>query len=981
MLRQALRLIATFALATLAACVQSGEPAALPFELAKNDILIIARAAGDQDNAQALDVTHAVANGREISIPLSVSEDHLLLVYHLRYEDLRRASGDLTDSELRALKVRLVGDRSDFENGLASCTTALGICEGQCSDLTCKSGCRVLAEECREKNKSAAGSCGRCLVPATSAPQIVNDGDSCSVPMFADARVFRESGGKLSISDRGTDVAVLEAQRASIRIDWTNVCSCADEASEQSFTNLTIEPISPPESPWAFEHFAENEAGIVAGARDRAAVVFDRVNPPNIITFPDVGADTRSLVALSNGNFLMAGEKYNAMIGDGYLFHLFRYRDGALSPPEDVGGALLARPGRMKYLGTNPDTWLYLLGSTPGRLVQAEAGIFACDEEPFSCTKVSIDHCPGDAQSLYVSDAVMLPNGVGVGIAFRGLYLKAPGPAAPDPSPSDLWTCSEFSPDPLYQNTRGESIRLNGLRALGQIGNRAFVCSVRNNPPCEPYYPVVLSAVLTATTTEPDWKIVAEGDNYTDCRAFFHIPNEPDRVRVLLSNSRTIDFNGAGAEVARGNISELFDSGVRWNAIAQLQTGNLLARTRYNGAYISGGVSKFERLYGPSEFHDGNYDTLIPLKSGGFVAFGTNREITRIRPEVTTGPKVSFLADRNGSYRSTDIIRDAVLDTASTNAQQTVILAVGYTNTNPIAPLVRRYFLNPDATEIVTAEDVPVDPEFFRTTPRGAVEQLAVDGVTEVAPGQFVAYTQDTRLLRIEGSNFAREIPMNWDAVDSDTVEMRPTVGADQCNPNAEPRLDAFRDIDGKGGVAWAVGANGLVVRVVGDSVDRFLPRVLSGSDFQIASGAELRTVRASCPDRAMVAGSYELPGDDLGRTFRAFSVGPQPERGECFPSSTGQEGSSFGVFELADSAECVSFPATQAIYQIPNVILPTSAGAAVIINDGSVVLAGGSFQGARLKVPFSVLSSFADGLGNVLFGGFEGRLAIGTSR
>jgi hypothetical protein len=969
------------------ACVRKGRDTTIPFELEQNDILIVVRTAGNVSDAPPLDVAHTVADGREITLPLTVSDGQRLLLYHLRYRDLQRASGTLTDNELRAVKVRLAGDESEFEGALQDCDIERGQCEGGCPDLACKNVCRETARVCREGAGSKAGNCGRCLVPATSSPQIVNNGDSCAIPTFAGARIFRESGGALEVSTAPEDVTVLENTTALIRIDWTGACDCTAGAGAQSLDNLAIEPISPPESVWAFEHFAENKNGIIGSARDRAAVTFDRVNPPRIITFPDIDADARAFTALGTGDFLLASERSTETLGQGYLFSLLRYRDGALAPPEPVGGSLIARPSRMKYLGNGPNS-LYLLGAKPGAVVQLDAAIFACSDEPFSCSAVSIDSCAGETNGLFVRDAQMLDNGVGIAHGFRAVYLKPPGSAAPNPSPNDVWSCSVFSPDTLYANTKGESIRLNGLRALGKIGNRSFFCSVRDAPPCEPSYPVVLSAVVTATATEqPVWTIEAEADNSTDCRAIFAVPGQPDRVRALFSNGRTIDFDGGGNEVARSTIGGMFDSGVRWHEILQLASGDLLARTRYNGAYVSDGMNKFERIYGPAEFHDGDYRILVPLPGGGFVAFGTNREITRIRPTADEGSKVSYLSDPSGYYRSTDIIRDAVLDTASTNPQRTVILGVGYGDypgdQGGRKPLIRRYFLDPDAMTIINAEDVPIPESFVRITPRGNTQQLSIDGVAEIGNGQFVAYAQDTRLLRIIGNEQVVEIPMDWDAIDTPTnFEMPPTLDADRCNPNAEPRLDAFRDIDGKGGVAWVVGTNGLIVRVVGDHVDRFMPRVRSGSGFDVASGAELRSVRASCPDRAMVTGVFENPNDTLGRTFRAFSIGPQPEEEECFPRASGQASDSmFGVFELADSGSCVSFNTSDAPYQTPNVILPTTAGAAMIFADGAIIHAGGAQQGPRLKVPFSVLSALDDGAGFVLFGGYEGRLAIGTSR
>jgi hypothetical protein len=97
----------------------------------------------------------------------------------------------------------------------------------------------------------------------------------------------------------------------------------------------------------------------------------------------------------------------------------------------------------------------------------------------------------------------------------------------------------------------------------------------------------------------------------------------------------------------------------------------------------------------------------------------------------------------------------------------------------------------------------------------------------------------------------ATEVAMNWDAVDTLEVEARPSLQPDQCPPGNIPRLDAFRDIDARGGVAWAVGAYGLIVRIVGERAERFMPHVTTAEGrVDNAANADVRTVRASCPDR-----------------------------------------------------------------------------------------------------------------------------------
>src|SRR5262249_39116428 len=145
----------------------------------------------------------------------------------------------------------------------------------------------------------------------------------------------------------------------------------------------------------------------------------------------------------------------------------------------------------------------------------------------------------------------------------------------------------------------------------------------------------------------------------------------------------------------------------------------------FNGVWISDGVGKFERLYGPAEVHEGHYTTVVPLPGGGWGAFGTAHEITPVRltSPARGEPKaeVSYLLDPHNTYPDSDAIRDAVLDSASTNGSQIVVLGTGYSYTNnTVHPIIRRFYLDPDASMIMDAQDVPVPPDF---------DTLSVDGV------------------------------------------------------------------------------------------------------------------------------------------------------------------------------------------------------------------------------------------------------------
>lgn len=956
----------------LAGCVRVAEPVVVDLEIEQGDLVIIGRVAANTSMPDLYELGHVIVEGSELSQAITAANEDSLMVFVVHPEDFMRDGGEISGIDRRELDVRLATEPSLFQQCRTGCISSFEPGEAR---NTCFSTCN-----------DKPGNCGRCLVPATTSPQIVNDGDSCDMPAFAEGRFFRwKEGGGHEKSDAPQDLVALAEAHKKIRLDWAQSCACSNEASTQTFDNFSIRPISPPESVWNFEQYAENDRGVIAGARDRVAVAFDRVGPPVFTEFEDLEADTRAMVALHNGHFLLASESFIDRTGDGHRFDRFIYQNGALLPPEQVARNLLARPITMKHFGVTANAPLFLFGARAGT-AQAEPGIFACNEDPFSCTASPIvSDCRADAHRLFIRDAVLLDNGVGVGISSAGVYLKNRTPVGPDPTASDLWTCHQF-PETNYLNTRGETILIEDLQQIAAIDNRVYLCATRRDPPCEPWYPVILTATISADAKMPAWTIVAEGNNYQECRSMLPVRGDDSKMRVLFTNGEYVEVTATGT-TSRARIQDLFPPGTPgFTDIRALESKNYLAKVRFNSAYVSDGVTTFEKLLGPTQIHDGGYSSVVPLPQGGFVAFGTPHEITRIRPRAVEegsppDAEVSYVADPQQLFKSSDAIRNAVLDTASSNASQTVIIGSGYSyRDNKTYPLVRRFFLDPDASMIMNVEDVTIPDTFMG---------LAVDGIAETAPDRFVAFTQETRLLNIVRGD-AYEVEIDWDSVDTSETETRPARQPDRCPPGNIPRLDAFRDIDGGGGVAWAVGTDGLILRVVGDRAERFMPRVInSAGEYQHARTAELRTVRASCPDRMIAGGTFELAGDDTLRDLRAWKVVPKSApANECvphdnIPASSSEEGNALEVREMSDDPDlqCLNFASRALLFQPPRALLPDGEDAMLVMENGLIQPLGlGVRREARLKVPFGVLSTYEDGRGHVLFGGNESRLAVGAS-
>lgn len=66
------------------------------------------------------------------------------------------------------------------------------------------------------------GSCGRCLVPALSAPQSVSPGDRCAPPSFVEVSGWRAENGRLArLESTG------EGERSALAIAWPGSCPCS----------------------------------------------------------------------------------------------------------------------------------------------------------------------------------------------------------------------------------------------------------------------------------------------------------------------------------------------------------------------------------------------------------------------------------------------------------------------------------------------------------------------------------------------------------------------------------------------------------------------------------------------------------------------------------------------------------------------------------------------------------------------------------
>lgn len=953
--------MSTLALACAGACVPLGGSADVALE--RDDLVIFATATA-QDEPQVVAVDAFVAAGPEDSRGFVTPNGAPFFVFRVPLSALAGAARPLTRGDLVAARVV----RADAE--------------------------------------LPGGSCGRCLAPAAAPPLVVHDGGACRLPAFVEGELYTPTdGGFVPRVDPSAERAVAAARR-QIRIDWPGACACRDTGPGPSLAGLEIEPIAPEGGVWPFERVAEGSSGVVAAFGDRAAIAFDReggawtTRVTELDRFP---AEIQAVTALRDGGFLLASVRENEAFGDGFRFDRVGVATdgtpgGYLTEPVELETDTIARPRRLRYLSETGDLPLWMIGAATADFNIDDGALFACRESPLECTRANVAGCAGDQASVILDDALILPDGSGLGVSRRALYLKAPGMSATEPRPEEPWRCTTYDSAFPWRAGLPEGtapIPVRPFSAVAHVGARAFVCGLREPPPCEPHYPVVLTATVSAAPGQipaPRWEIVARARDGLYCHGFLPVPGDPSRVRLMFNDGRTIDLDERGAVVAEGRIGDLFGAGaLGWLEVGALPSGNVFARTRENGLYFGDGASPFEQLYGPAPPVRASYGEVVAAGDAFFV-FGHPDGVTRVGAtrDASGAPErwnLERLRDPGGALRPSDHVRDVIVDTSATaaNPGSVVLVVAGYSDGSPIVPLLRRLRVDggPGEGTLGGFDDLPVP---------ASIAGLALDGVAETGPNHFVAIVQDTRVIDVDAEAGAFEVDLDFDDPTTPDREVRPTTSPGECGGPA-PRLDAFRDIDGASGVAWVVGKNGMIFRIAAGRAERFVPTVeeVIGSPVPTLA-ADLTHVRASCPDRALITGEYSRGNGEGGRSLTVWRVAPRGATGECFPTAGAPEApgtpeeEALVVRELREDpdARCLNLPPTSSIpFSRPRQLLVDRDAAAVLLEDGFIH----RFQPERaprpgeatLRVPFPVAAAAQNTRGELLFSGTEARLAIGV--
>lgn len=943
----------------LQACIGAAIPITL--DLVPGEVLVVATTSGS--GAKLADVRQFVYSGRgSDNLAFTSAAGQPFFTFRLNTADFVRADGSpIALNEFARVRVRLSSARLDLDPDPAKAT----------------------------------GSCGRCLVPVRKMPpQIVNDGDSCTVPAFAAGALWSGSNGSYEPKIDPASQRMIEEARQAIRIDWPHPCACSPRADAKRLAALDIRPIAPGPAPWPLQAFAERDSDhLIAGFGDGVAIAFAAGRAtPQASALVDFGRKVDAAIALRSGDFLVANQKYNTLnMGGSNLDRFVVPTDGPdrgiISGPLPAA-MRLEHVSRMKYLRQNesspyPRAPLYLLGIA--RLATSyQPTIAACTDDMFQCASVRLTECAREAVDSALFDITIMNDGTGVAAAPNAIYYKAPRPP-PESNPdiSDTWTCTQRQV--AYEWVRGSPAgsrptRVRGFRALGRAGNRLFLCGNQVVDQCADTRAVVLTATIGAepnTLPNPDWRILMTGGDRVLCHRFLDIPGEPERTRLLFNNGVTRDLDQTGSVVQEGRIGTLFPPGAPpWFEISTLSPRSILMRTRENGVYVSDGRASFQRLYGSDRYEGSDYQAIVPTDTG-FLAFGNPNGLVEVTvPKDAVGhkegpPVTTRLTDWRGLRKSGDSLRAAVIDSQrSREGTIAIVVAGGNDSSGRLVPLLRRAFIGRDAATgsrtITDAQDVAI---------RGGPDGIAFVGLTETAPGRFVITAEGTRIFELSGAE-AAEVPIDFDAPDTPEVETKPVHEPSPCGGGTAPF--SWRAIDGANGAAWAVGELGLIVRIASGRAERYIAPIEDTRGTSRPVNAEWGAVRALCADRVLIGGQYPEP--DLGALAGVWEVAHRGSTPGCTLSARPDPAAIVldGLLVRQVNETCIGFPNVVDIrFAVPKSFLVDGPSVALVLDSGQIHRVQ-AMRTERLKVPFSIESAAQNPNGHLLFGGTEARLAVG---
>lgn len=896
----------------LISCACSETPI-LPIEVSERELALVVSTRGGETHVELRD---------ESALRFEADEGRPVFAFRLRADDYRSPDGrPLTRDELRNVSVGLAGANETAGEG--------------------------------------AGACGRCLALARTPPHRFFSGDACPLPVFErGASFFRTgdgyrcagaAGSLLCTEGTAPESAAIEDTRRMIRLRWPGPCACEATTPAPSLSGLRVRGVLPAQAPLPLSAFARLEDGRIAAFSEAGHALLDpdrSTGEAPVLTWADPPRSTRvqNVIALDSGGVLAFGQEFNSGLAEDWGFLRFAVDGGVLGPPVRLSPGTRIRAADAVYLARNQEFPLYLLGATEtaGGTVPAAA---ACTEG-LRCVDVPLGACDDPPGRHRLREIAIFEGGAGVAVSGRALYLKAPRPPPePNPSPEDVWACVQPA-GPFVGADGSAPASVTGYRNVGRIGDRAFICASSTTPDCGDEVALVLTTTVSVAPGElpkTDLAIVYRSPPDSECRGFIESPGQEDRLRLLLSTGRWVNFDAGGRAVEEGTLTDALGNAVSVKMLTRLEGGYAAFQSAAHRVFLTTPEGRLERLYGNAAPETADFRAIVAVDDRRFWAFGDGDGVWEIVTDPAGAPpSATRIPDPQGVLEPLEI-RAAV---ASGLNDGRVLAGGRRTNGAFIVEL--------EVTDRVTLTrilELPAD-----------VADSSIEHLARVGPGRFVAASEGSRLLSIEGDSVSL-VEIDWDDPSTEAVERLPPPEPERC-PTEVARKNAFLALFGSPGVAWAAGEDGIVVRVVGTRGERF-----SVPDFVTLSAA-----RASCPDIAAFGGVGRTSGGVENTFLRLYALTATPESSDPRQLAMIEVGR-LELEALQEGALNDGIP----VGIVKDAVDPDKPEFAVVHRNGFLVRPFSTEAIEYIRAPFEPEAVVQAPSGVILYGSSEGRLAIGT--
>jgi hypothetical protein len=671
---------------------------------------------------------------------------------------------------------------------------------------------------------SVQGTCGRCLAASDIAPQVVNAGDRCALPVFAKIEIVA------GVSSPSFD---LEQLRAGLFLEWPGACACEPYALEQG-NELTAELIELTPQLHPIEDVGQAANGDVAiASRTHLEVVAADGTSRAEKSAAELPFTGPILAAASTADGEIYVASHDESSGDAKsVLHVF-------SPELSVTGSkpLSVRP----LVGKSSGGVIYLAGQTHNRDDPQAVACVPKDSNLGTCGPAAALTCNtfSPTQAGITGNAFYDVAQVGSAFVVSGtkalLFYERPI----DPTLT-------ISVDSAASGTTGTISDCRGpvrwrilpaaffgiddqveIRRVGNAGEHLLACIGGTPARIAAFKPGADFFEGLSTPALREFPFFGPGD----CGGFSAVPECPGAVRASMGGaSIVLAEDGSGELVERSDCT----------ASAQAPSANVyslvpdftLARSYGGRLYVRDDrapAPEFSLVYG-GERVEAPVATIVTLDDR-FIAIRQNGELEL----VSTADGSVASSKLKGLSGNETVLLATVLDAAARE-----LLVVTHRDG-------AHFYRLKNAGTLEQLEEYPL-----RGNPD--LSQLIFRDISPIAPQIFGLITTDGRIFILRHDELTE--------VERRSSEPIPPRGI-ECPqgpyPSVDGSADILRGISGSLGVAWAAGCEGTLYRVAPYSAPSLAVDItLKGRGLydEIQDGPpSLFSVSAACPDSVLFAG------------------------------------------------------------------------------------------------------------------------------